>query len=118
MGVHVMAEGAVVSCGPVPIRLQLIRCRSGPSDGGDRKLSTSGESTSRKSSNRQVWKSSASGVIPGDGTEVRGGVHMNRGRVGEERGGKETEGCPPTLPPLQNAASRHAKTARRLPGLL
>jgi hypothetical protein len=28
----------------------------------------------------------------------RGGerVHMNRGRVGEERGGKETDGCPLT----------------------
>jgi hypothetical protein len=22
-----------------------------------------------------------------------GGIHMNRGRVGEERGGKETDGC-------------------------
>jgi hypothetical protein len=26
---------------------------------------------------------------------------MNKGRVGEERGGKETDGCPLTLPPLQ-----------------
>jgi hypothetical protein len=26
---------------------------------------------------------------------------MNRGRVGEERGSKETDGCPLTLPPLQ-----------------
>jgi hypothetical protein len=26
---------------------------------------------------------------------------MNRGRVGEERGSKETDGCPFTLPPLQ-----------------
>jgi hypothetical protein len=39
-------------------------------------------------------KSSALGVIPGDGTEVRGGIHMNRRRVGEERGGKEMDGCP------------------------
>jgi hypothetical protein len=30
---------------------------------------------------------------------------MNRGRVGEERGGKETDGCPLTLPPLQSVAS-------------
>jgi hypothetical protein len=41
---------------------------------------------------------------------------MNRWRVGEDRGGKETDGCPLTLPPLQSAASRRAKTARRLPG--
>jgi hypothetical protein len=26
---------------------------------------------------------------------------MNRGRGGEERGSKETDGCPLTLPPLQ-----------------
>jgi hypothetical protein len=25
------------------------------------------------------------------------GVHMNRGRVGEERGGKEADGCPLTV---------------------
>jgi hypothetical protein len=43
---------------------------------------------------------------------------MNRGRVGEERRGKETDGCPLTLPPLQSTASQCAKTARRLPGLV
>jgi hypothetical protein len=43
---------------------------------------------------------------------------MNRGRVGEEKGGKEMDGCLLTLPPLQSAASRHMKTARRLPGPL
>jgi hypothetical protein len=26
-----------------------------------------------------------------------GEIHMNRGRVGEERGGKEMDGCPLTL---------------------
>jgi hypothetical protein len=26
---------------------------------------------------------------------------MNKGRVGEDRGSKETDGCPLTLPPLQ-----------------
>jgi hypothetical protein len=30
-----------------------------------------------------------------------GGIHMNGGGVGEERGGKEMDGCPLTLPPLQ-----------------
>jgi hypothetical protein len=44
---------------------------------------------SRKLLDRRVWKSLALGVVLGDGTEVRGGIHMNRGRVGEERGGKD-----------------------------
>jgi hypothetical protein len=30
-----------------------------------------------------------------------GEVHMSKGRVGEDRGSKETDGCPLTLPPLQ-----------------
>jgi hypothetical protein len=55
---------------------------------GDGKSTTFGESTSRKSS--------ALGVVPGDSTEVWGEIHMNRGRVGEERGGKETDRCPLT----------------------
>jgi hypothetical protein len=92
MGVHMIAEGAVVSRRPVPIHLQLVRCHSGPSNAGEWKASTSGESTSRKSL--------ALGVVPGDGTEVRGGIHMNVGRVGEERGGKETDGCHLTAPLL------------------
>jgi hypothetical protein len=32
-----------------------------------------GESTSGKSLDHQAWKSSALGVVPGDGTEVRRG---------------------------------------------
>jgi hypothetical protein len=36
-------------------------------------------------------------VVPGDGTDVWGKIHMNRGRVGEERRGKEMDGCPLTL---------------------
>jgi hypothetical protein len=94
MGIHVMAEGAVVSCGPVPMRLRLAWCHSGPSDGGDQKSTTFSESTSRKSSDHWVWKPLALGVVPGDGTEVRGEIHMNGGRVREERGGKETDECP------------------------
>jgi hypothetical protein len=48
----------------------------------------------------------ALGMVPGDGTEVlqRCGEYIYgqgelRGRVGKERGGKETDGCPLTLPP-------------------
>jgi hypothetical protein len=37
---------------------------------------------------------------------------MNRWRVGEDRGSKETNGCPLTLPPLKSAASRHQEVAR------
>jgi hypothetical protein len=96
MGIHAMAEGAVVSRGPVPMCPWLVRCRL--SNGGEQKSTTFGELTSRKSSDGRVWKLSALGVVPGDGTEVRGGIHMNRGRVGEERGGKETDRCPLTVP--------------------
>jgi hypothetical protein len=48
---------------------------------------TSGESTSRKLSDCQVWKSSALGVISGDGTELRRGNTYEQGesRRGEER---------------------------------
>jgi hypothetical protein len=84
MGVHVMAEGTIVSCGPVPMCPWLIRCHSGLSDGGERKSTTFGESTSRKSSDHWVWKS-ALGVIPGDGIEVRRGSTYEQG---ESRGGE------------------------------
>jgi hypothetical protein len=53
MGVDMIAEGAVVSHGPVPMRLQLVWCCSGLSDEGGQKSSTSGESMSRKSSGHQ-----------------------------------------------------------------
>jgi hypothetical protein len=48
---------------------------------------TSGELTPRKSSDHQVWKSLALGVISGDGTEVRRGSTYEQGesRRGEER---------------------------------
>jgi hypothetical protein len=85
-----MAEGAVVSRGSVPMHPRLIQCHSGTSKGGDWK------STSRKFLDRRVWKSLDLGVVPGDSTEVWGEIHMNRGRVGEERGGKETDRCPYT----------------------
>jgi hypothetical protein len=87
MGVHVMVEGTVVSHGPVLMRLWLLQCRSGPSDGGERKSMTFGELTSRKLSDRRVWKLSALGVIPGDGTEVRRGNTYEQGesRRGEGR---------------------------------
>jgi hypothetical protein len=76
-----------VSRGPVPMHPRLVWCRSGPSDGGKRKSSTSGESTSRKLSDHQVWKSPALGVIPGDGTELRWGNTYEQGesRRGEGR---------------------------------
>jgi hypothetical protein len=78
MGVHMMAEGTIVSRGPVPMCRWLVRCRSGPSGEGEHKSSTSGESTSRKLS--------ALGVIPGDGTEVRRGNTYEQGESRREEG--------------------------------
>jgi hypothetical protein len=87
MGVHVTAEGTIVSHRPVLMRPQLMRCHSGPSDEGGWMLSTSGESTSRKLSGHQVWEPSALGVISGDGTEVKWGSTYEQGesRRGEGR---------------------------------
>jgi hypothetical protein len=86
MGVHMMAEGAVVLHGPVPMHPWLVLCHSGLSDGGEQKSTTSGESTSRKSSDRWVWKSLAIGVVPGDGTEMRGGNTYEQGESGRGEG--------------------------------
>jgi hypothetical protein len=73
-----MVEGAIVSHGPVPMRAVQVRVMES---------TTSGESTPRKSLDHGVWKSSALGVIPGDGTEVRRGNTYEQGesRRGEER---------------------------------
>jgi hypothetical protein len=38
-----------------------------------------------------------------------GEVHMDKGRVGEDRGSKETDRCPLSLPPLQ----KHGITTRK-----
>jgi hypothetical protein len=37
-----------------------------------------------------------------------GEIHMNKGRVGEERGGKETDGCLLTAPCSLHTTNRHA----------
>jgi hypothetical protein len=34
-----------------------------------------------------------------------GKIHMNKGRVGEERGGKETDGCPLTRQVIQTLSN-------------
>jgi hypothetical protein len=86
MGVHMMAEGAITSCGPVPMCPQLVRCHSGLSDEGGWKSTAFGKSTSGKSSDRQAWKSSALGVVPGDGTEVRRGNTYEQGESGRGEG--------------------------------
>jgi hypothetical protein len=86
MGVHMMAEGAVVSRGPIPMRPRLVRYCSGLSDGGERKLSTSGESTSRQSLDRRAGKSVALDVVPGDGTEMKMGNTYEQGKSGRGEG--------------------------------
>jgi hypothetical protein len=47
---------------------------------------TSGESTSGKSLDRQAWKSSALGVVLGDGTEVRRENTYEQGGSGRGEG--------------------------------
>jgi hypothetical protein len=86
MGVHVMAEGAIVSRRPVPMRPRLVQYHSGLSDGGEQKSLTSSESTSRKSSDRQAGKLSALDVVPGDGTEVKRGNTYEQGKSGRGEG--------------------------------
>jgi hypothetical protein len=56
----------------------LVQCHSGLSDEEGQKLSTSGELTS--------GKSSALGVIPGDGTEVSRGSTYEQGESRREEG--------------------------------
>jgi hypothetical protein len=71
----VMAEGAVVSHGLVPMRPKLVQSSRGKSGGGSGMLTTTGELASGKSSDHLnwAWKSSALGMVLGDGTEVRRG---------------------------------------------
>jgi hypothetical protein len=73
MVVHVMLEGAVVSHGPVPMHPKLVQSSRGKSGGGSGMSTTIGESTPRKSSDHQAWKSSVLGMVLGDGAEVRRG---------------------------------------------
>jgi hypothetical protein len=56
-----------------------------------RKSMNFGESTFGKSSDLQIRESSNFRYHPWG---VYKGVHINRGRVGEDRGGKETDRCP------------------------
>jgi hypothetical protein len=57
---------------------------------------TSGELTSGKSLDLQIRESLNFRYGPWGGYKCVGHIHMNRGRVGEERGGKETDRCPLT----------------------
>jgi hypothetical protein len=63
MGVHVMAEGVIVSRGPVPMHLRLVQCG---------KSITCGESTSGKSLDFECQSHWPLSVVPGDGAEVWG----------------------------------------------
>jgi hypothetical protein len=63
MGVHVTAEGAVVSRGPVPMRPKLVQSSRGKSGGGSGMLTTIGVNPHkpvdiwgvRESSTSRVW---------------------------------------------------------------
>jgi hypothetical protein len=56
------------------------------SGGGRGESTTSGELTSGKSSDCQAWKSSALGVVLGDGTEVRRENTYEQGGSGRGEG--------------------------------
>jgi hypothetical protein len=43
-----------------------------------------------------------------------GKVHMNKGRAGEDRGSKETDGCPLTIPIVLELGSEHLKVSLEL----
>jgi hypothetical protein len=43
-----------------------------------------------------------------------GEIHMNSRRVGEKRGGKEIDGCPLTLPPLQKCSITTCKNSQEV----
>jgi hypothetical protein len=87
-----------VSRRPVPMRPQLVRCRSGPSSEGDRSHRLL---VGRRLGNH--WAVSIEvvgfGCNPWRWYKGMREVHMSKGRVGEDRGSKETDGCPLTLPP-------------------
>jgi hypothetical protein len=62
---------------------------------GSGKSMTFSESTSRKSSDFE-YEVVGFGCGPWRCYRGAGEIHMNKGRVGEERGGKEMDGCPLT----------------------
>jgi hypothetical protein len=62
---------------------------------------TFSESTSGKSSDFEYQSRWLCGCGPWRWCKGVGEIHMDRGRVGEESKGKETDGCPLTSPPLQ-----------------
>jgi hypothetical protein len=82
MVVHMIAEGAIVSCGPVPMHPKFIWWCWGMSGVGVRKLMTIGELTSGKSLDCWAWKSFALGVVLGTGTEVGRGNTYEQGKSG------------------------------------
>jgi hypothetical protein len=93
MGTHVMTEGAVVSRRPVPMRPKLVRCCWGKSGWGRGKPTTSGSwlLQSRRTMSAKViglWVWSLEMV------QRCGGSTYKQGGSREDRGSKETDGCP------------------------
>jgi hypothetical protein len=85
---------------------------------GDGILTTFGESTSGKSLDFEYKSCQLCGCGPWRWYKGVGEIYIDKGRVGEESKGKEMDGCPLILPPIQSVASWCMKTTRRLPDLL
>jgi hypothetical protein len=64
-------------------------------------LTTFGKSTSGKSSDFEYQSHRLCGCGPWRWCKGVGEIHIDKGRVGEESKGKETDRCPLTSPPLQ-----------------
>jgi hypothetical protein len=88
------AEGAVVSREHAPMYLMLVRYCGGTSRREYRMSTTFGELTSRKLSDFEYQGGRLCGCGPWRWCKGVGKIHMDKGRVGEEGKGKETDGCP------------------------
>jgi hypothetical protein len=96
MGVHVMAEGTVVSHGPVPCICNLcgaVQVRVVRGDGSHQLL------VGRHLGSCWAISIEVIGYRCNPWRWYRGeeGEYINRGRAGEQRVGKEMDGCPLTL---------------------
>jgi hypothetical protein len=88
MGVHVMAEGAIVSRGPVPMHLKPVQSSRGKSGGGSVMSTTIGVDSRKLVDVFEVWESSTSRVWYLVMVQRWGSVHINRSEWGRGEGSR------------------------------